>query len=347
MAPRERIFLFHGSDSLASSRAVLRWEQLFQKKHGSDLFHKIHADEMDAISFANRLRDVLLAQGLFGETSMVVVKRPTSREKGNGGDYTTAIKELLAKGIPETVTVVIWEELELGDTHSLKKWFVEASLKGVASVKLHRLLPVPKLMPLVREELQEHGLKLTREADQRIASSLGSIEKTQRLAKQLKAQDVLKQDERSWWLHHLVEGLVVSAPVDGVITETLVDEVADARPDSVGIFEVSNAITSRSMQRAREYLRAWELQGEDEANYFRLFHLLRRDAKRGLTHSGYARYMLKLLAQVELVIKNGYLTPAVAADLLCLRLQHADAESQPPLVREKVLWKATLQRSGN
>jgi DNA polymerase III delta subunit len=347
MAPRERIFLFHGSDSLASSRAVSRWVQLFAKKHGTDLLHTVHADEMDALSFATKIRDLTLSQGLFAETSLVLIKRPTSKEKGSGGDYSTALRELLGKGIPETMTVVIWEELELPETHSLVKWFVALSLKQQAGIKLHRLAPMGKLMAQVKTELAEANLGLSKEAEQLLASKLTVLEKSQRLTKQLKAQEVLKQDERSWWLHHVLESLILSAPEGKVIGPGLVAEVTENLGEPVGIFEVSNAITSRNLAKARSLLAIWEVDGTDDANYFRLFHLLRRDAKRGLTYSGYATYMLQLLAQVELLVKNGFLSPHVATDMLCIRLQHATADSQPPIIDERVLWLGTLQRSGN
>ncbi len=347
MAPRERIFLFHGSDSLASSRAVSRWVNLFSKKHGTEMLHRIHADETDAQTFAERLRNVTQAQGLFGETSLVLVKRPTSREKGSGGDYSSALREVLERGVPETMTLVVWEELELPDTHSLMKWFVTASLKQEAVVKLHRLPQTSKILAVVGEELGEVGLRLSREAEQLLVRKLATLEKTQRLDKQLKAQDVLKQDERSWWLHHVVESLILSSREGQVVSAEMLEEVTENFEDPVGVFEICNAITSRNISKARKLLAAWESQDGDDSNYFRLFHLLRRDAKRGLAHSGYSRYMLTLLAEVELLVKNGFVSLPLVADLLCIRLQHASAGNQPPIIDERALWLATLQRSGN
>lgn len=347
MAPRERIFLFHGSDSLASSRAVSRWVNLFSKKYGTEMLHRIHADETDAQTFAERLRNVTQAQGLFSDTSLVLVKRPTAREKGSGGDYTSALKEVLEKGVPETMTLVVWEELELPDTHSLMKWFVTASLKQDAVVKLHRLPQTSKVLSVVGEELAEVGVRLSREAEQLLVKKLATLEKTQRLDKQLKAQDVLKQDERSWWLHHVVESLILSSSEGRVISGDELEEVTETLEDPIGVFEVCNAITSRNITKARQLLTTWEQQDADDGSYFRLFHLLRRDAKRGLAHSGYSRYMLRLLAEVELLVKNGFVTLPLVADLLCIRLQHATADSQPPIIDERALWLATLQRSGN
>jgi hypothetical protein len=341
----QRVYLFHGSDSLASSNAVRQWEVAFKQKHGELLLHRLHADELDPREFLERLQNLTQAQGLFSESTLVIVKRATKREKGSSGEYTNALKQVLSKKLPDYLTVVVWEETLLSDSHALLKWFKEQVEASRAVVKTFVFSSLPVIMRVVEAKLQEAGLSLEKEAHQSIHQQLQALEKKQRLAKQLKTQDVLAQDERGWWIAQLTERLILTS--SGRVNQQTLLEVMETMVKPVSLFEVVNAITSRQYKRARELLSLWERDDEEDAQYFRLIHLLRREAKRSVGSSLYSRYLLKLLAEFEILAKNGFLTPQVGIDLVCIKLATASKDQLSPIIAERKLWLASLRTSGN
>ncbi len=328
------IFLFHGNDSLASSKSLKAWEQLFSQKHGDVSKYRIESDEYDDVAFGREIEQALTSQGLFSTKRFCIVKRPTALEKGNARAYSTKLVEQLTKLVASSdtdCTVVVWEDKALSDTHTISKWFTEHEQRGVAKRMLHTVLHTRELVRQVQAQLAQHNLALSQAGAQHLYQSLIQREKEQRLLAQLRSQESLAKDMRSWWVQQLVELLIIHLHAPSIVEAADIARVTEELQPQVSIFEVANAVTGSSLRTALQVLDQWEAASAEDSQYFALMSVLRKQA-------GPNKRLLKLLAEAELLSKNGVLPLPLLLHMLTRRLFAQQNEILPP----RLVWLSKL-----
>ncbi len=253
MAVKERIFLFHGNDSHGSGLAVRRWERLFRQKYGDATCYRIEADELDAVQLSRQLGMALAAQSLFPQPTLCLVRRPTRQETGRGGGHTQALLKALTEVVSradDSVTFAIWEEKSLTEKHPLVTWFSDHAGRRQAAVKDHAVANFRQFGPAAAAYLQEHGYRLESAAARWLEEGAKRQEKEQRLVKRLKANDPLREDARSWWLHNILDTAMLLAPHDRIEVAVL-EQCEELAETPVGVFEIMNAIEREQWSLAR------------------------------------------------------------------------------------------------
>lgn len=339
MATPERIYLFHGSDALASSAGRLRWESAYRKKYAESSLHIVNADELNDHEFRAQITRAAEVQGLFAETVLLVIKRTCHKDKALAGALAKELISFLDQQLTrndENLTILIWEEKRLADEHALMKWFIKN--QGKAAVKVFEVLSGAKLLD---HQLASLEITLTPPVRQKVLAILQEREKMQRIQQRLKSQQLLQTDDRPWWLSMLLTNASLLSPDQEISVETL-EQLLENEPMSVSVFECINAFERQQWDKLRGLLRQWELAEADDSSYFSLYALLRRAVDR--LPQALAYYADDLLAQIELASKNGILNHAELLDLFVLRLANFSGEQQP-LLSEKTLWLAAIARS--
>lgn len=339
-AKKPRLYLFHGSDSQASRRAVRNWQEKFQAKYGDHTRYLVRADEESESEFVRFLTTSLLAQTLLADAKLAVVSRVTASEKGKSAPHTKALLTFLKdyfQAIGPETTVVIWEDRRLDEGHPLRRWFAEHEEKGLAKIYGYDTPNDQELLRRATAYVEEAGGTLLPDARQWLVTHLRRLEKEQRLAQRLRSMQVLVEDERPWWLTNILQAaLAVSG--GGALSAALLDTVQGVTAQPVSVFEIVNAVRSRQWKQARVLLRHWEGDAVDEGGYFALYSLLRTEFRKTGNQTG-----LVLLADVELLVKNFPLPHAWLTELLLMRLEHP--QENPTLLPPRTLWKAHLLRT--
>ncbi len=328
------IFLFHGNDSLASSKALRGWERLFTEKHGDVSKYRIESDEHDDLQFGRALEQAIMGQGLFSTKRFCIVKRPTALEKGNSRPYSAKLVAQLSQLVAAhdaDCTVVIWEDKALSDTHVITKWFVEHEATGSAKCMNHSVPHTRELVTQVQASLQQHNLALSKNGAQHLYQLLTQREKEQRLLGQLRSQESLSRDVRSWWVQQIVELLILLLPAPSIVEAEDIDRVGESLQPQVSIFEVANAITGGGMALALQLLSQWETQQVEDSQYFALISILRKQASTN-------KKLLRLLADAELLTKNGVVPLPLLLHLLVRRLNAGESELLPA----RTVWLSKL-----
>jgi len=334
-----RLYLFHGNDSRASSQALQRWEERFMSKYGTTSKHTVHADEQSSDQVVRALSEIIRGTNLFSDPVFIILKRVSTQDKGSSTAFSKTVVKALKEVMPfidESVTLVIWEETALREKHPLYEWFTDLVAQKRAVINEYQVPQVGEMVPMVRAFLEIEGVQLERQAEQWLVEQYRLLEKQARLCKRLRATEQLSVDERSWWLYQLLEYALLHN-TGKTITVADLEAGHAALGQSVGVFEIVNAISAGQYARARSLLKTWEQMDNDESAYFGLYALLRLQFRKDHNTHG-----LRLLAQIEVIVKNFSLAPAWLVDALLLRLEAGDNGA---LIAPRKLWLAQLQRS--
>lgn len=335
-----RFFLFHGNDTLLSRKSLKQWEDLFAQKHADTTRYRIFTDDLNSADFAARLNQVAHDQPLFEDASLCVIYRPTALEKNRTGVYTEAIlknMQSLLKREASSVTVLVWEARRLPEEHHLKKWFAEHEERGLAKVYEFTVPAHRQLMEEAEAYIAEAGCVLTPEGRKALDGMALGFDKEQKSKERLRAGDVLVVDHRRWWLFSLLDTALL-ATNNNQITHELLKQCNSVGDPAASPFEIVTALERKEWERARQLLRTWEQAGVDEGNYFALQAILRQRYRMHLPHVA-AAYALSLLGEMELLVKNGQLTPAWLMDIFIHRLQ---AGKESSLVPARKVWLETM-----
>lgn len=336
---KPRAFLFYGTDSRTSLKALKQWEEAFLTKHGNTSRYIINADGLSDTEIKIKLADYLQGQTLFPIPKLIVIKRVTARDKGATSTTSKVVGEVLEGHLSlldDQVTVAIWEEKGLREKHPLLLLFSRLEKEGLAKVKLFTVPDERRVSAKVEAYVaQQEGL-ITKEASLWIQNMYQLIGKRSRLDKRLKYDQELLEDTRSWWLYGLLDSALLAAPGKELSKELL--ERLYEPESAVGVFEVVQAISGKRWDVARRLLR--ELEGGDDS-YFSFCAALRWQAQSKM-RGEYAEDILRLVVEMELIMKNFSLSPAWLADVMVERLQ---SNAHQMIMPARKLWLAHLLRS--
>jgi|GEM_PF-4470927 len=337
-ASKARIFLFHGNDALMSRRSLQRWEKAFVEKHADLSHHRLYFDKGSYEDLQEALGQIITEQSLFPTPSLYVVYRPTGQEKGKRGSYSEALLKIasqLVKQERDDVTLLIWEEKNLPADHVITKWFQEHEEQGTAK---HYDFMVPQNRELMREAaayLEGEGYSLESAASRLLENYLQEMEKEQRSSARIRSNEVMPVDMRRSWAWNVLESALLAA-TGSVITLADIQRCAEPIQANATPFEVANAIEKQQWQRARFLLSTWD-EESDMGPYFVLLGVLRQRYRTHLPHTT-AQYALDLLAEMEVLTKNGISKMAWLLDMFTFRMEESvHAES---LLDPRIVWLA-------
>lgn len=343
MASQPRVYLFHGTDSRASSLALQRWEAVFREKYGETTRYVLQADELSPEQLGKSLEEVLDGTSLFPEPKLLIVKRATAGEKGKVAPYSKILIQFFdsrVKKLTSEVTIAFWEEKQLAETNLFYQWFVQQGENKLAKITLYSVPHWREVGQVAQKYLGNLGFTLSADAQRWLVQRYQEQEKQARLAKRLKSTDLLLEDERSWWLYQLLDSSLLRAHTQQLEQKDL-EEGAMNLVDGVSVFEIVNVITSNNWKQARQLLRLWEDGVTDDSSYFGLYALLRMHYGRRNQE-----YEMTLMAEIEIIVKNYTLPHAWILDLLISRLEaHSSTKSTESLLPARTLWLAQLHRS--
>lgn len=343
MASQPRVYLFHGTDSRASSLALQRWEAVFRDKYGETTRYVLQADELTPEQLAKSLTEILDGSTLFPEPKLIIVKRATASEKGKVAPYSKVLVQFLesrVKKFTSEITLAMWEEKQLAETNLLYSWFVEQVENRLAKINFYTVPDWREVGQVAQKYLANQGFSLSSDAQRWLVQRYQEQEKQARLAKRLKSTDLLLEDERTWWLYQLLDSSMLRARTQQIERKDLEAGAMDL-VDGVSVFEIVNVITSSNWKQARRLLRLWEEGVTDDSSYFGLYALLRMHYGRRSQE-----YELTLMAEIEIIVKNYTLPHAWILDLLISRLEaFSITKKTESLLPARTLWLAQMHRS--
>lgn len=335
--PKPAAFLFYGNDTAASAQAVAAWSRKFEEKYGDATRHVVTPDSGEIHSFELALHDVLAAQSLFADQALIIVRRPTSFEKGRSQPFSKLLAELVRKPLADGRTLVVWVDQDLAATHPLLKAFQKAEADGYARSYRHQ---TPDSRTLVKQAVAAlEGYRVDMDAELYLVSLLDAVAKEQRVRERLKGAEQPLRDERRWWLVNNLETAALAAE-KGLITKELLEVVTDKISAAYGPFELVNALEREDYRLARQMIKSWEQAGRSD-EFFALFSVLQRFYHPRNRQEG--EVLAALLAEIELIIKNTGLPLPALADLFLMKFAHIrKGRPYTPLVNPKRLWQALL-----
>lgn len=328
-APKPHLFLFYGNDTRQSSRAMSKWEELFIAKYGQTTRYLLDADTGSETEFLQRARALLEVQPLFADQTLLVVKRALAQETAKSTAFSKVVLGLL-EGWQKlsATTIVLWVDKSLSPTHPIVQWF--QTHPQVAKLQEFQVASVPSLLESGQNYVEQAGYQLAPNARSFLGGMLQKLEKEQRLSARLRANETLAVDHRRWWLEGLLETAIILAPAK-VIDQNLLRQIAGELDEQFSAFELLNALERANWPKARSILRSWEQRGSQD-EIFAVLAILRRRLP--------GAYASRLMAELEIIIKNGLLEPINAFSIF-LEYWRLRPEKQT-LIPPKSVWLSTL-----
>jgi len=342
MAVSPRVFLFYGPDTRASLRAVTRWRDLFEKRHGSFASFRIEADELAPERFFGELDACLQGDTLFAEARLVVVRRLTQQEKGKSQPFSKALVAALEKPgrlDDDLLTIAVWEDRDLPSSHPLATFFRGQESAGRAKTYQFAMPTGSGVLKAARAILEPFGQVLAPDAARWLAEQYAWIERRERMERRLKPDDIWQDDYRAWWLTQLLEG----ASLRGGSVLTSQDLQAGHRDlgEPVGAFDIASALAGGNWGVARRKTAGFLRENSDPGDMFALMAAIRWQLSRHV--SSRSAYGLRLLVEADVAAKNGVTDPTWLLPLLIDRLEAAHEDRE--LVPVRALWLSQLPRN--
>jgi hypothetical protein len=287
---------------------------------------------------------------LFPEPVLLVVKR-LSAQDGSSRTFASS-KEFMKLMIqlwehtPTTTSVLLWEDRFLPDTHPLMDQFNRWGDLGVAKVHSSMMPQERDLTRLANKILEPFGATLDQSGATWLREQYRFQEQAVRLASRKKATDILVEDERSWWLPQILEGAALRS-LDSCITAKQLEEGQRSMAQPVSVFEISQACTGKQWSVLREKLYDFSTTAE-AGDFFGLLGALKWQLQRGNSSlsPSLQSYAMRLLNEVELILKNAPLEGSWLFDLFVDRLeQFGRSSDRVSLIPPRTLWLAQLPRS--
>lgn len=345
-----RLYLFYGSDEYSSFEAQRSWRLLFEKKYSQSTCYVLEADEMKSVDFLIGLIEEYIQGGnLFSDPTLLVIKRFTSLDKNKKG-----IEKLLKflnskiKNLRSDLTILFWEEKNLASKNPLIEQFTIWQNQGLAKVQAYQL---PEGGDDLRRYIQniaqkKWNLKVSNQALQSIASQYQTIGKRYRIQQRLKIQEIIPEDDRSWWLQAVITNLALINQ-SGEITLRDWEAQNSEILEPFGAFDLVQAISNKNWDKATQIISAWESENQDSSIYFAFLAAMRWSIQNQRLNwqPQDLEYLEQLLAEMEIILKNFSLDFSSLFILMLGKLQQGLrlAKRESILDRRK-LWLASLGR---
>lgn len=349
MKSSPRIYLFHGSDSLASFKNLRKWIQLFMEKHPDGRVGILEVDELELNDLVGRISENIEVNTLFPSPKLLVIKRFLSRDKGKSLVYSKKLVEVLSgylPGLDDDTTILLWEERNIAVTHHFYKFI--SGLEASEKAKVYHFSVPDKngVWRYAQEYLMASGYKMSLECRSWLTEQYGNLEQKQRQEAGLRYGDELKFDQRSWWLKQLLDGSIIYAKNHEILLKELQDLSVEINPQ-IQIFNVIKEIELRRWGAARAlYNKLCE--GGEEGELFAYFGALRwffnNQLKSRGNGRGMAEYGQRLMGEIELISKNGLVPNEILIDLVINCLENYDLSGQEKSLLD--MRKVWLSRSG-
>ena len=344
---KPRIHLFFGNNTKASLEAITSWRVLFLSKYGVSTCHILEVDELTLPEFTSSFSSLLTSQSLFAEPTLVVVKRVTSLDTKKTPAGSEAFIKLVQENqaqIGDWLTLAVWIDQDLPEGHCLLKSFEIWKAEGKAAYKRLSIPSTSQIGRFAGRFYEERGFELLPEAAQWLVGEYRKLEQAERLRKRLKMDELLLEDERSWWLESVLEGGLLRAEGKTISLKSLeIGHLQLAAP--VSVFEVVKLFRMQQWSKVRSLLREWE--DCDESNYFALYAVLRQQLSRFEPNwtSEQKEHLKILLADIEVIAKNFSLKQAWLAEMLIIRSEQAFHHKFDVIIPARKLWMAHMQRT--
>lgn len=338
-----RIYLFHGNDSFRSGRMLQHWRQRFEEKYGLVERIMLEADELSANELQQALHQALIAQGLFGGERLVVIKRLTTQEKGLARALSKTVLAELESAINylDGTTIVLWEAKQLGAEHSLVKQFQTWERASKAKIILFTVPTTSRLSQVVESYMADLGTSLEPAAFQLLSQQYDYLGRLRRLVLRLKADEIVVEDDRSWWLAQILESAASRAD-NGVITASILQDIHRTLLAPLGIFTIVEAWLAGATEKVQPYLAQLRLEGEED-RYLQLLAALRWQINRQMQQANTTR-LQRLLGEVELIQKNFSIEMGLLLELAYLRWMNPRDDNYS-IISSRKLWLAHLART--
>jgi hypothetical protein len=350
MASLPRLYLFYGSDEFSSFEAQRAWRLLFEKKYSQSTRYVIEADEVKSVDLVIGLIDGYIQGGnLFSDPTLLVVKRFTTLDKNKRGtDKLLNFLKAKIKYLPQDLTLLFWEERNLTSENPLIEQFMNWQAQGLAKVQAYQL---PEGGEALRRYIQnivqkKWNLKISSQALDQIGRQYLALGKKYRLQQRLKVQDIIPEDDRSWWLQAVITNLALVNQSDEISLAAWEAQNTEI-PNPFGAFDFVQVISNKNWAEATKIIQAWEMENQDSNSYFALLAALRWSIQnRRLNWDRQdLEYLEQLLAEIEIILKNFSLEANVLFVLMLGKLQQAFKFGQRESILERrKLWLASLGR---
>jgi hypothetical protein len=313
-----QIFLFHGSDTYRSHQETMLWRARYRQKYEGSAEYSIAVDDLSSDELARQLEPLCLGATLFPTPALLVLSRPSA--------HAEKIRAIL-KSIPETTFVLLWEPTLLDTDNTL--------ITLAHQAKCFTIPADAALVARLESGLEKEGITLTPEARGCALSMMRLELERQRSDARLRSGQILKSDERGWLVASLLARLSVLP--GGSIDRDQFEHVTSADPLPSRIFALVDLIVAGDTSGVRAILASWKQQSVDSGIYFSVLALLQRARMRNSP-----RQVSALLAQVDLIIKNGLLD----VDTCILAFTDALQSGKTEIMHDSLLWKVAVARFG-
>jgi len=345
MASAIRLHLFYGNDSYTSLQALRRWTALFDTKYGTTTRHILEVDELSVAQLQTALSRILSTNSLFPEPVLLILKRISSLSAAQSRECMQILTKQVTN-MADSTTILVWEDQGLPPTHAVLTQFEEWAAGGRAKLHLSMMPAERDLIRVAQRLLEPLGCSLDPDGARWLREQYRFQDQQVRLASRKKAADILLEDTRSWWLPRILEGAALRS-LEGVVTATQLAEGQRSLAQPVSAFEIAQACTNRQWEVLRERLYVFG-QGADTSSFFGLLGALRWQLQRGSStlSPSLQAYAMRILNELELILKNFPLEAPWLFDVFVFRLQEADwSGARAEIIPARTLWLCQLPRS--
>ena len=341
------IYFYHGSNALASRQALGQLLSLYGQKHGSTNRYQLDGSEADFPTFKLHLLESLTSQSLFPQPTLTVLLRPTIQDKGKKGDYTLILvkqlERLLAERDPNQ-TILIWEDQLLLTGHALWQFFQDHRADKWLKILEYSCQDSYSEVKRLSAVLQTEGWTLSQAGGRYLVSCMDAWLKQQRLLERKKPNQPLLREQRPFQLQQVIETAKLLSQ-GRVLTNAVLEQAVGEIEGQVSVFEISDSIFRRQWSKAIKLLNQWEYEEYEDGAYFGLLAILRQNCANSELPL-YNQVGLRLLADAELIAKNGLWPLPIIAEQIVFKLeQSARGLEVEGLVRGKNLWLSVLPKS--
>lgn len=329
-------FFYHGNDPLIVQRHANEWQLRYEKKFPDIPIIHIDGREVNGERMVSELSLRANSQSLFGDSVLLRLSSIASTEQGKRTTTSRELGEWFRQKGPSFEGIILLTEYQLYEKgHPLLDAISQQESEGRA--KVYQFLS-PDDASLVREELRQLALSLrfTNEAKHQMLKGIRSFDAEQRQLVRANSAATLVIDHRRAAIRSVLRSLATVS--DSQVSPEDVDTVWE------GFGVTSPFVVLRQVERPNstslQIISPW-IETGDESDFFGLYEMIRRSAVRMVPSR--KDYLLSLMAEVEIIVKNGLLSHDILLPTILDRLQHFDATGiREPIVEYRTLWLGSL-----
>jgi hypothetical protein len=331
-----QFYLYHGNDPILVQRVASEWERRYTKKFPDVPVVTIDGREMNGEALVREVKNRAGSQSLFGEQVLIRVTAVSATEQGKRVTTSKEIVSWLRTALGTFDGMILFTEYQLFDTaHPLRQYLEEIAKEGKAKVQQ---FDAPDDASIIRDEIAalEVRLRFSPAAKREMLVGMRNFDQEQRQEVRANSSAVLYYDARRSVAASVLKSL--AAMSDGDVSPEVVKELWS----TYGV--ISPFVVLRQIERpdrtSGEVVQNW-LRMSDDSDIFGLYELIRRTAVRMV--SPRKEYLLQLMAEVEIIVKNGLLAHEIILPLLIERLLQFDQTGkQESLAAYRSLWLGSL-----